>query len=395
MSLLIPNLELTKRARKEEGNNSITIYCQEEYAEELYLKYKGHKSSAVTTPKDMSKGQMCRAEVISVVDGHILLQTESAGSVYMDLLRESKFLDKQGISREILTPGHAIDVMIDSTSKKGDHYTGSMETAFRAKLRADLYKSMKEQNAAYKVTVKSINQGGFIVDLSGMECFMPGSLAAANKILDFESMLGKEIYVMVENYLESSDMFVVSNKKYIQWILPHKAKELGFDTQYSGTITGVMKYGAFVEWDEIFTGLLHESEASDDLKNFKAGDAVTFWVKEVRENKETNEIRIILSQKGPSAESVIYQQFKDEHEGKIFPEARVKDVKPFGISVEMGNVTGMFTPREFKRTGAKARVDEVLDVTISKVDVASRRVYLKSALSEEDVNRLKDFYSSR
>jgi len=341
-------------------------------------------------PKDMTTGQMCKATVVSVEDGKVLVETDTMQSIYLDLLRESKFLEKQGIDAAgLLSPGHQLDVMVDSTA--GGNYAGSLESAFRNKIKADLHQAMAEQKSAYKVRIKAINQGGFIVDLAGLECFMPGSLAAANRVTDFESMLGKEIYVMVENYLEGSDMFVVSNKKYIQWIMPHRVKDLEFSTQYTGTVTGVMKYGAFIEWDEIFTGLLHESEVSDcDLKSLKAGDPVTFWVREVRENKDTKEIRIILSQRGPSPEAMLYQEFKDSWEGKNFPNACVKDVKQFGIFVEMDKVVGMIVPREFKKTGARAFAGEYLDVHVKQVDVAAKKIYLRAAEDDETVSIRSD-----
>ena len=90
---------------------------------------------------------------------------------------------------------------------------------------------------------------------------------------------------MIETYLEPSNMFVVSVKKYIKHILPSKINALDYSKAYSGHITGVKDYGCFVEWDEMFTGLLHSSEIEgDEWKNNRNGDAITFYIKEVRDN---------------------------------------------------------------------------------------------------------------
>jgi len=368
MGRLMENTSIKKRDPKHK------IYCQEEYAQEAYDKYCDFFEGKRIVPKDMVAGQTCSAVVISIDANRVILQAESTQSILLDYQKESKFLEKKGLAA--LIPGMMLNVMIES-AKVGE-YVGSIEQAYVLGIKKDLFKAMKDKNAAYEVTIKSVNDGGFIVDLAGVDCFMPGSLAAANKILNFESMLGKKVYVMVETYLDQSDMFVVSNKKYIQHILPQKIKELNLSKEYSGTITGVMPYGCFVEWDEIFTGLLHETEMADaNWKELKPGVFTTFWVKEIKENN-----RVILSQKGPSVENKLWQEFKEKYEGEMFPDAMIKDVKPFGVFIDMKGIVGMLTPREFKRTGIKPREGEFLDVFVKQVDVYTRKVFLKNGSDE-------------
>ena len=373
MGRLIENTSIKKR------NSSDKVFCDEPYAQEAYEKYCDYFEGKTITSKDMSEGDLCKAQVVSINNNKVLVQAENTQAVYLDLLKESKFLEKQGIT-ETLKPGMFIDILVDGNDK--GLYTGSMEKAYTSKVKKELLSALKNKDSAFKVKVKSINEGGFIVDLAGLDCFMPGSLAAANKIVNFESMLGKEIYVMVENYLEASNMFVVSNKKYIQSILPSKVKELDFGNPYNGIVTGVMAYGAFIEWDDIFTGLLHESESEGaNIKGLKPGEPIQFWVKEVREGKD---IRIILTQKGPSAEHKLYQEFKDKYENEIYADAKVKDIKAFGVFIEMKDgIVGMLSPREFKKIG-KLKEDDILDVFVKQVDVGTKRVHLKAISEDED-----------
>lgn len=346
------------------------VYCHEPYAQEMYDKLCDHMEGKTITPKDMVKGQICTATIESISRDKAIAQADSYAAIYLDYAKESKFLEKIGWGP--LKPGMRVDVCIESATN--DLYYGSVEKAYVHGMKADLMESIKSKASAYEGTIKSINDGGFIVDVGGLDCFMPGSLAAANKILNFESMLGKKVYVMVETYLDSSDMFVVSVKKYIQHILPTKIKELDMTDKYTGTVTGRVDYGVFVEWDELFTGLLHESEITDaDWKALKPGEEVTFYIKEIRENN-----RIILSQKGPNPEILSLIQFKDKYEGETFPNATIKDIKHFGIFVEMGSVTGMMSPREFKRSNQRPKVGDILDVFVKQVDIASRKIYLKN-----------------
>lgn len=368
---LTENLSIKKRA-----NNSLKVYSQEPYAQELYEMYSDYFEGKTLIGKDMTIGQIVPAKVTKVSERFIEAETESGQTVFLDYPKEAKFFEKVGLGHP--RPGQPIDVSIESVDS--GNYHASTESAFLSNVKTQLHKSIKDGANAYKVIIKSVNDGGFIVDLSGLACFMPGSLAAANKITNFESMIGKEVYAMVETYLDSSDMFVVSVKKYIQRILPTKIREIDFMAEYEGTITGVTDYGIFIEWDEIFTGLLHhtEVESTDWKSEFKSGQVVKFWVKEIRENN-----RIILSKKGPNPEIITYKEFKDKYEGEIFPNATVKDIKPFGIFVEMGAVTGMISPKEFKKSGQRPKDGEILDVFVKQVDPFTKKIYLRFP-DEED-----------
>lgn len=358
MSKLIENTSIVKR------DPSDKVYSREPYAQELYDIYCDHaEGKGGMTPKDLKDGQIVQGKVDKISEKYIIVDLMGQ-TVYLDYNKEQKFFARQGAHP---VPGMDVSVMITDAANN----TGSVEKAFGIMLKQELIESINSNATAYQVTVTGINDGGFIVDLNGLSCFMPGSLAAANKINDFESMLGKDVYVMVENYLEKSDMFVVSVKKYIKHILPSKIKEFSYTDSYKGHVTGVTKYGVFVEWGEIFTGLLHESEIEGEWSSIKAGDEIEFFIKEIRENN-----RIILSQKGANPEVVAYIDFKDRFEGEVFDEGEIKDIKPFGVFIKMGDVTGMMTPKEFRKYPRLVEGD-IIDVFIKEVDPSLRKVYLR------------------
>lgn len=345
------------------------VYCQEEYAQELYDMMFGDKAPT-GPPKDFRLGDIIKGHITRITEDYLEVDN-GAITLYLDRERETRFLHQQGV--EHVEPGIFIEVMVINPKAS----LASAEAAFAQNLKEELHRSLKENKTAYQVTVAGVNDGGFLVSLNGLECFMPGSLAAANKVTDFESMMGKELYVMVENYLKKSDMFVVSAKKYIKHILPSKIKELDYTEEVTGHVTGVAKYGVFVEWDEIFTGLLHETEASPGWQDMQNGEEIKFFVKEVRKGN-----RLILSQKGPSEEVLAFEQFAEEFKGKT-ANGEVQEVKPFGIFIKFNeNVTGLLPPREFRKFRLLAPGDWV-DVHVKDVDVSARRVYLTQPMEDK------------
>jgi len=356
------------------------VFCHEPYAQALYDLMCGTFNGDVS--KDMSRGDIRRATVVSIDKyGIAVADTDSSASVLIDLNKEKGFFERQRQYNPDfgVAIGSVIDVTIEN--KTQGTFTASIEGAFNKELKRDLREALKTGNTAYTVTVKSVNEGGFLVDLQGIECFMPGSLAGANRILDFNSMIGKKVIVMVETFLEHSEMFVVSAKKYIQKILPTKIKELDFSVKYTGSVTGTAAYGAFVEWDGIFTGLLHESEIQGvALADLRPGDQIEFFVKDVKEDN-----RVILTQKEPSPELMLYQTFKEEYEGTEV-EGTVREIKPFGIFIEFeGGAIGMMPPREFKKTGGRViKEGDSIDCYIKQVDVAAKKIQVRCIKDEDD-----------
>lgn len=277
-------------------NSKHLVYCQESYAQELYNLMTGSSFNDLAPIND---GDIVKAEVILKTDTELILNSNFE-TVFIDIKKEKKnksFLDSLSI-------GNQIEVFV-SKEKNDSFLKGSIEKAHNAKVRESLFESLYNNTCAFNCTVIEKSKGGFFVEIDGVKAFMPGSLAAANKLVNFDVLMGKQVQVMVENYIKDTDTFIVSNKKYIQHVLPTMIDELSImEDKYSGFITGTTKFGAFVEWNDVFTGLLHFNEMSDEMKkqfnSFKPGQEVEFYIRRVDEitNKQGKlEKRIILTDK--------------------------------------------------------------------------------------------------
>ena len=213
-----------------------------------------------------------------------------------------------------------------------------------------------------------------------MRAFMPGSLAAPNKIVDFQSYIGREVIVMVEDFLREIDSFIVSHKKYLAHVLPTRIRELDLSKKYAGTVTGCSKYGTFVEFEEIFTGLLHmskmdaETRSQFDVRSIKPGDAIEFYISEI-----TKDNRIILTKENPEDKLNKIQGFIVESKDRVL-ESTIVATLGFGIIVSFGNdITGLVPVREFKRNR----------ITISKLTVGDKiRVLFDEYRDERLIFRL-------
>jgi len=336
--------------------NKDICYSREPYAQQMF----NLLSDSKVVNKDLEKGDCVTVtNIINVFNGKMTIELLGGLNVDIDLAREKRFLQIFGYN----TVDEFIDVL-----QKPDYVTKflnqgliayviessptlkiSLWQGYLKKIREEFMEEINAPSQAYMAKVYKTSKGGFFVEVQGVDAFLPGSLAAPNKILDFESYLGKEIIVMIEDYLQDMNSFIVSHKKYIEHVLPNKIKELDLDAEYTGHVTGASKYGIFIEFNEIFTGLLHNSKMKEETmikfraREYKPGMEIKFFINEI-----TKDNRIIMTEESPIEKRAKFQQFIDEYKDKIFI-GEVAAIMNFGIIVNVGELSGLIPNKEFRK----------------------------------------------
>jgi len=358
------------------------VLCRKDYALDLYELMLDYPVKI----KDVQDGDIVQITSIEPVEEYTVLVTTYNGlSLRVDLTKEKRFCGFYDLTPEDLwevlqSPENQTEILesepvyieIKNTSQG---IIGSLSKARDHKVQHDFLEEIKSPSSAYQAKVVGLNKGGFFVKVQGIDAFLPGGLAAANKITNFESYLGKEIPVMIEDYLKDNDTFIVSNKKYLDHILPGKIANLSLDKEYKGTVTGTAKFGIFIEFDEIFTGLIHVSKMIKETKELfknreiKAGDEMYFWIKEIT---DTN--KIILSEENPMLKKIAFDQFKESSVGMI-KEGKVISNKPFGTLVKMEkDIIGLISKKELKTKNIFPEVGGTIMVTVD--DIKKNKIYL-------------------
>ena len=337
-----------KVSTKIKANKGDKVYCHGPYAQDLYYKYAGIK---VEGCKDLTKNALVKVDNIEVVNDTTLMATINGGSnnVIIDLNKEQKFIDwlnnfcsgdlnKDNMAialRNEEFKQQVIDLGLSAKITAGDIEKASIWDGHVEALTREMREQVTKNTRAYMATIMSTNKGGFVVDIMNtVSAFMPGSMAAANRVTDFEGMVGTKFEVMVESY-DPNFGFVVSRKKYLKTMLPVKIQELenildkDKDTVFTGHVTGTTPFGVFVEIDEFITGMLHKTLVRDDTReamrnnSIAAGTEVKVYIHKIekskaRENgKFVDRYRVILSDV-PSDErdAVIARREAEETEEK-------------------------------------------------------------------------------
>lgn len=349
-SKLIPNPKIKG------SNQKNKVFSREPYAQKLFDIYTNQET---VVKKDLSRGDcVLVTDIFNIKDTEVDIEVSGGLSLTIDLNREKKFVQIFGFDtvedftsnltkeyiKKILDENILVYVIETFPSIKVSLWQGYLMS-----IRKEFMEQINNPSKAYTAKIIEANKGGFFVEVQGIEAFMPGSLAAPNKIINFESFVGDEVIVMIEDFLNDMNSFIVSHKKYLSHILPQKISELDKMKKYVGTITGTSKYGIFIEFDEIFTGLLHVSKMNENTKSefqarkFKAGDEIEFYIGEV-----TKDNRIILTEEHPEFKIKKIQKFILEYKDKII-KSSVAAIMNFGIIVDFEEITGLIPLKEFKK----------------------------------------------
>ena len=178
------------------------VYSREKYALEDYEKY----MNIDVHIKDFNNGDVVRVSDIKVVDDNrMLFELANGFTLVCDMTKERKFCNIYGIpvgnckslTHDCINTLVELDIYVELCNKGGNVH-GNLYNGHVVKANNEFKKQIDSPTSAYVANVLSRNKGGFIVEVMGVEAFLPGSLASANKIIDFDEYIGKEIPVMIE-----------------------------------------------------------------------------------------------------------------------------------------------------------------------------------------------------
>ena len=350
-------------------NNGDKVYSREPYAQELYDKMENYGKDIKPI---INEGEIHDGIIYAIDRDYITVDISYRELVYVKFGKESAEVQASSVGDETA-------VLITET--KGT-LTGTITGGVKHKTFMDLRDAIDEGRTAWIGTVKNmIDKGGYVVTVQGINCFMPGSLAGINKLSDFSSIVGEEIYVVPVSFSPDRGTIVVSHRKYLQALIPTAIEELkqSIEIEREGLVTGTAKYGVFVEFSKCLTGMIHNNDLDEEtLVKFKAreikpGDPINFKVKDIISNK-----KITLTQKDV-VEVNPWINIGQRYQIPSVVEASVKSKKDYGlfITIEDG-VTGLLHISEIgEETMSVFNPGDKITVQITRIDEATMKVFLK------------------
>ena len=199
-----------------------------------------------------------------VLDGTVVTITEREVVVDINFKSDGVISFNEFKYNPELKVGDIVEVLVE----KQEDRNGQLVLSHR---RARVLRAWEKVNVALDTgevvngQILSRTKGGMIVDVFGIECFLPGSQIDVKPIRDYDEYVGKKMEFKVVKVNESFRNVVVSHKALIEADLVIQTKEIMSKLEkgqvLEGTVKNITSYGVFVDLGGI-DGLIHITDLS-------------------------------------------------------------------------------------------------------------------------------------
>ena len=163
-----------------------------------------------------------------------------------------------------LKVGDTVEVYVENQEDKKGQLVLSHKKA-RAMRSWDRVNQALEQDEVIKGYIKCRTKGGMIVDVFGIEAFLPGSQIDVKPIRDYDAYVDKTMEFKVVKINQEFKNVVVSHKALIEEELEQQKKEIIAKLEkgqvLEGTVKNITSYGVFIDLGGV-DGLIHITDLS-------------------------------------------------------------------------------------------------------------------------------------
>ncbi|MBO92000.1 MAG: 30S ribosomal protein S1 [Rhodospirillaceae bacterium] len=332
------------------------------------------------------------------VDGTIFGRVK--GGFTVDLAGATAFLPGSQVDiRPVKDIGHLLGVSQPFLILKMDRRRGNIVVSRRAVLeesrteaRSELVANLQEGQTLQGV-VKNITDYGAFVDLGGVDGLLHVTDIAWRRINHPSEALtiGQSVDVQVIRFNAETQRISLGMKQLEDDPWGTVDTKYPIESRFSGRVTNITDYGAFVELEPGIEGLVHVSEMSWTKKNVHPGKIVSTSqeVEVVVLDVDASKRRISLGLKQCLPNP--WDEFLKNHPVGSEIEGEIKNITEFGLFIGLaGEIDGMahFSDLDWERPGEEAINDytkgENVKAKVLDIDPEKERISLGIKQLTED-----------
>lgn len=268
-----------------------------------------------------------------------------------------------------------------------------------SKKRADYVKNIElirqaaKDGSTLNGSIKRRVKGGMIVNVLGIEAFLPGSQMSLKPIPNLDQFIGKEMSFKIISLDEEHRNIILSRRQVLEQEALEKRAELleklQVDAELDGEVKNITQYGAFIDLGGI-DGLLHITDMSWGKINHPSemlaiGDKVK--VKVIKFDTDTNKISLGLKQLVPHP----WENIEIKYPEGVRVTGKVISIKSFGAFLELEpGVEGLVHISEMswtkKITDARKilKIGDTVNAIVLELDKENKRLSL--GMKQMDAN---------
>lgn len=335
------------------------------------------------------KGDIKTAKVVSIEDAGLITNIGS----HADAIVPWNEYSYEEVKMEDVQVGDTFDVLVLNTDDGDGNIIVSKKRA-EAEVALENIEQLYKNHEHFVVKVKEVVKGGVIANLQGMRAFIPVSQITDVYVEDLNEFVGKEIEVEIIEFNPKNKKLVLSGKA-IAKAKTQQAKKERFDSiiegeKYTGTVTKLMPYGAFVNIGGV-EGLVHNTDLSwTRIKHpsdvVKEGDKLNVTVLSIDKEKG----KIALGAKDVAMDPWFLETANLE-KGQVVKGKVVKFMN-FGAFVSLSeNVEGLLhvsqiTEKRISKPEEALEIGQEVKVKITQLDKVNKKIGLSMTEVEEEID---------
>ncbi|HEX5032052.1 MAG TPA: 30S ribosomal protein S1 [Candidatus Eisenbacteria bacterium] len=334
--------------------------------------------------KDLEEGEIVRGRVLKIDDKEV---TVDVGFKSEGVIPVEEFPDLEGVK-----VGDEIEVFLEKTENQDGLVVLSKQRADFVKV-WDRVKTASDNGELVEGKLVRKIKGGVVVDLYGVEAFLPGSQIALRQVQNVDSLIGQSMEFKIIKLNKRRRNIVVSRRAVLE---EHRAKqkseiiqELAKDQIREGVVKNITDFGAFVDLGGI-DGLLHITDmswgrVSHPSELVSIGDKVR--VKVLSFDPEKERISLGMKQLTPYPWEDVDKRYTVTQRVK----GKVVSITDYGAFVELEkgiegliHISEMSWTRHVRHPSKVVAIGDQIEAMILKIDKDNEKISLGLKQIEPD-----------
>src|SRR6266576_1133463 len=354
----------------------------EEYSpdeiEKMTLLYEG-------TLSNIEEGEIVKSKVLRVTDTAVILDVgfKSEGAVAIDEFKDPKSLKE----------GDEVEVFLEHLEDQEGAVVLSKKKADFMRVWEKIREAHEKDDAVSGTLVKKI-KGGVVVDLMGVDAFLPGSQIALRRVPNIDELLGQSFEFKIIKLNKRRRNIVVSRRVLLEAERKTKRdvlmKELSVNQVRKGVVKNITDFGAFIELGGV-DGLFHITEMSwtrnvrHPSKLVSIGESIEAVVLKVDEAEEKVSLGMKQTEQDP------WMALPQKYPVGTRLRGKVRNLTSFGAFVEIEpgidgliHISDMSWTKRVQHPSEVVKKGDEVDVLILNVDAENKRISLGLKQAQED-----------
>jgi len=382
--------ELTEKERKNKvaQHNQLRplarradLWEDEEYSSEEYERMMEMYNGTLAS---IEEGEIVKSRVLEIRDNMVVLDIgfKSEGTVPRE-----EFKDLPD-----LKPGDEVEVLLE-------HLEDQEGSVVLSKKKADFMRVWERIRLAYEndqpvegTLVKKI-KGGVVVDLMGVDAFLPGSQIALRRVPNIDELLGQKYEFKIIKLNKRRRNIVVSRRVILEVERAGKReklmKELQKDQVRKGIVKNITDFGAFIDLGGV-DGLLHITDMSwgrisHPSELVHIGAELDVKILDIDWERERISLGLKQLQAYPWKDVAAKYPVGTRVQGKVV------SITNYGAFVELEpgieglvHISEMSWTRNVRHPSKLVSIGEVIEAVVLKVDPNEEKISLGMKQTEQD-----------